>query len=143
MDLDTHALVTDVAKRWGIILSEDDPIIAVVALNDAVMEQHTDRLEKANKALESHLERVIGKQVEQSREIAKIVVGEALLQATREINAESDKALQAITLAHQKNTEALGMGIKQRESLQRSAFIGWTVATLSTLGILVLLIGFT
>ncbi len=141
--MNRETLLGEVAKRWGIIITDDDPIVAVVALNDVILEQHTDRLEKANKALESHLERVITTQVDQSRQIAKIVVGEALLHASREINAEADKAIQAIAKAQQKSAETLGLGIKQRESLQRSATIGWTVATLATAGLLMLLFGFT
>ena len=143
MSLDRNSLITEVAKRWGIILKEDDPIIAVIALNDLVLEQHTLRLEAAYKALENHLEKVNKTYVDQSRAIAKIVVGDALVHATMEIRREADQAAKVVGHANSQQIEGISLGLKEREVLKQSATIAWTVAGISSLGLVGALFWFT
>ncbi len=143
MSLDTDQLIAEVASKYGIVISADDPIIAVVALNDVILDQHTTRSEVALIDLEKRLKALKKEHRDQSRDIASTVIGAALNTAKQEIHAEALRASKVFTEEIRQQLTAAQANHQQIGSLEKSNRIAWSIAILATVGvgIMALLVG--
>jgi len=78
MSLDTQAVVDLVAKEHGIFLSQNDPLLSVLAINDVVLSSYASDLANQLSDVKEHLETVTVRHQQQSKEIAQTIVGQTL-----------------------------------------------------------------
>lgn len=87
------------ASRHGIIVNADDPIMAAVALNDLVLNQHFARIDAA---LERHADRLAETdrlRQEQQKTLAKKILGDALQSARSSLRQETAEAIATLQKA--------------------------------------------
>ncbi|MEW7977362.1 MAG: hypothetical protein AB2814_07965 [Candidatus Sedimenticola endophacoides] len=138
MELDIERLVQEVAARWGLVIGKDDPIIGAVALNDVVMDLHMGRLAAALEDQENRLGTINDRQIKASREIAKKIVGEALVMAKIEIDKTADQAIKRTEEAAETQIKALSASLEDREALRRQLNWAWGLA--GVLGVLLVVV---
>ena len=85
-DLDLERIRELLASRHGIVVSADDPILAAVALNDIVLDNHAQRVERLLRQHARRLAESDDTRLGKHRDLAKTVLGDALRQAKSELN---------------------------------------------------------
>lgn len=138
MELDRERLIQEVAARWGLVISKDDPIIGAVALNDVVLDLHMGRLSAALEEQSARLGVQNEKQINASKQIAKTIIGEALALATTEIKKQAEQAQQQTDHAVGDQIKALGAALDDRAALKRQLMWAWSTA--GFLGLLLVLV---
>lgn len=138
MELDIERLVQEVAARWGLVIGKDDPIIGAVALNDVVMDLHMGRLAAALEDQENKLGTINDRQIKASREIAKKIVGEALVMAKIEIDKTADQAIKRTEDAAETQIKALSASLEDREALRRQ--LNWAWGSAGLFGVLLVVV---
>ncbi len=131
MSLDTDQLIAEVASKYGVVISADDPIIAVVALNDVILDQQAARSEGALIELEKRLFSIKKETADQSREIASTVIGAALDLAKKEIHDETTLASKRVTDEIQRQLKGSLTSQVELGKLQSSNKIAWTITSIA------------
>ena len=88
-DLDLERIRELLASRHGIVVSADDPILAAVALNDIVLDNHAQRVERMLQQHARRLAEADDTRLAKHRDLAKTVLGDALRQAKSELNGHA------------------------------------------------------
>ncbi len=135
MSLDTDRLIAEVAQKHGIVISADDPIISVVALNDVILDQHTARSDAALIEFEKRLLAIKKESAVQSREIASTVIGTALALAKKEIHTEAALASQVFVDEIQKQLKASQTSHSENGALKRSTSIAWSITAIAVVAL--------
>jgi hypothetical protein len=65
--VDTKRLIGEVAKRHGLLLDEDDPVLLTVTLSEFILDEYVEKLN-------ANLERAFSKEVDRARKEAEAVV---------------------------------------------------------------------
>ncbi|AKH22390.1 hypothetical protein [Sedimenticola thiotaurini] len=128
MELDRERLIQEVAARWGLVISKDDPIIGAVALNDVVLDLHMGRLSSALEDQSTRLDSLNQQQINASKQIAKKIIGEALALATTEIRQQAKQTQQQTDQAVGDQIKALGAALDDRAALKRQLMWAWSTA---------------
>ena len=128
MELDRERLIQEVAARWGLVISKDDPIIGAVALNDVVLDLHMGRLSAALEEQTTRLDSLNQQQINASKQIAKKIIGEALALATTEIRQQAKQTQQQTDQAVGDQIKALGAALDDRAALKRQLMWAWSTA---------------
>lgn len=135
MSLDLDRLISDVAARHQLVLRRDDPILATVALHEAILDQQAARIEAIIAELATHCDQASRQQVERSREIARTVVGEALTLAQQEIDKAADRAAARLDQAVIAHIDRLDKVMDKQGALRRSLWMGWSIAVAALIGL--------
>lgn len=128
MELDRERLIQEVAARWGLVISKDDPIIGAVALNDVVLDLHMGRLSAALEDQTTRLDSLNQQQINASKQIAKKIIGEALALATTEIKQQAKQTQQQTDQVVGDQIKALGAALDDRAALKRQLMWAWSTA---------------
>ena len=140
MELNRERLIQEVAARWGLVISKDDPIIGAVAINDVVLDLHMGRLSAALEDQTTRLDSLNQQQINASKQIAKKIIGEALALATTEIRQQAKQVQQQTDQAVGDQIKALGAALDDRAALKRQLMWAWSaVGFLGLLLVVVLL----
>lgn len=137
MSIEVDDLIREVAARYGIVITVDDPIIAAVALNDVILDQHTARLEAAHKVLTDHIAEISDSQIQRSRQIAQTIVGEALKVATRDIEEQAKAAAESAAAGLETRINEMSKELIGRSTLHRRLAVAWSIAGVSLITLLI------
>lgn len=88
--IDIEDLISRVARRHKILLSEDDPVLVTVTLNEYILEHYSEITKKSTEKLKIDLEEIYYRQAEESKECARRVMN-VTLKSARDIITESAK----------------------------------------------------
>lgn len=121
------------AARYGIVVRADDPILAAVALNDIVLDRHAARVDDLLQQHARQLAEVDAQRLAKHRDLAKLILGEALRQAKTELAATARH--QGTASGTRRTTAPPGARVWQITSLILgiAAFVGWTALLAITL----------
>lgn len=85
--LDKERIIQEIARRHRILLSPDDPIFAALAMNDVVLSAYIAKVQESIEHLAGRVEEVTHHYTQDSRAIARQIVGQAVQQALGQIQA--------------------------------------------------------
>jgi hypothetical protein len=129
--IDLARLREELAGRYGILVNAEDPILAAVALNDLVLNQHFARIDAALVQHSVRLAEIDQLRQQQQQSLAKRVLGEALQSARGSLRQET---AEAIATLHKAIREPIA---QEKESRWRflACFLG-LVALIGWVGLL-------
>ena len=76
--VDTKRLIGEVAKRHGLLLDEDDPVLLTVTLSEFILDEYVEKLN-------ANLERAFAREVDRARATAEMVVARVCAQMADEV----------------------------------------------------------
>ncbi|WP_211831058.1 hypothetical protein [Kistimonas asteriae] len=88
-----------IARKHKFILSDDDPVLAIVTLNDLLLNHHLAQVNGATDKLREDIEAVTERHSLENRELAKNIINKSISHSVSEIKKVSD------TLVEQLNTQ--------------------------------------
>jgi hypothetical protein len=83
--LDREAIIAEVARRHGILLSPEDPILATVAIHEVVLGEYIRQIEEGITRVTEEFEGATHRALEGSKTVAREVLGHALRQGRDEL----------------------------------------------------------
>ena len=90
-DLELERIRELLASRFGIVVSADDPILAAVALNEIVLDNHAQRVDRLLQEHTRRLAQADDARLAKHRDLAKTVLGDALRQAKQDLQDHAVK----------------------------------------------------
>ena len=128
MSLDTDAIRELVASKHGISLSKDDPLLSLLAVNDIVLQQHSQVLSEQVNHVRDHVDAVTLQYQQQCKDLADGIVGQSL-QKIQAAGEEIRQGLQDVLAAErvQRKEEATAL-IAHLRGLRNQALIAGFVS---------------
>jgi hypothetical protein len=135
--LDREAIIAEVARRHGILLGPEDPILATVAIQEVVLGEYIRQVEEGIARATEEFEGSTQRAVEGSRAVAREILGQTL----KEVRAALAEAARPMT--EEVACEMRGL-LERAEGIQRvvvtaAALTGLSVVALVAWSTLVLL----
>jgi hypothetical protein len=93
-DLALERVREQLAARFGIVVSADDPILATVALNDIVLDHHAERVEHLLRQHARRIDEADAARLARQRDLAKTVIGDALREAKTALHQHANTLAQ-------------------------------------------------
>ncbi|WP_168404014.1 hypothetical protein [Erwinia amylovora] len=136
----TDHIISEVAKRHGILLTPKDPILATVTLNDLVLAHYLQQIHTAIENSEIKMATQAASQNEQAKEIATKIIsgsGQYIDDIIRNAHKASfDENAESLNQKLAELKQLLNEGEKQKHALKRVVVVAWALVFLS-IGILV------
>lgn len=110
MSLDTDAVIELVAREHGIFLSKNDPLLSLLAVNDIILDQHSNYLTSQIIDVKEHLESITSRYQVESKAIADVIVGQTVqkIQSSgKDIQDSFQKLMFEERLKHKQEIEVL------------------------------------
>jgi hypothetical protein len=138
MGLDREAIIAEVARRHGILLGPDDPILATVAIHEVVLGAYIRQVEASVTRAIEEFEGATQRAIEGSRTVARAILGQTLQQVRDEL-AEAARPMATEVVG-----EIHAVLERQREWVERAGGIQRVVVTaavLTGLSVVALVVG--
>jgi hypothetical protein len=127
VSLDREAIIAEVARRHGILLGPEDPILATVAIHEVVFSEYIRQVEEAVTRVTEEFEGSTHRAIEGSRTVAREIIGQTLKQVRDEL------AKAARPLTEEVVGEMRGLLERQRELVERAEGVKRVVVTAAAL----------
>jgi hypothetical protein len=88
--LDQDQVIAEVARRHKILLTRDDPILAVLALHEVIFAGYIAQVNAAVDKLQEDMEGIAQRYTEDSKTVAKTIIGQAVDQTVAQIRAGTE-----------------------------------------------------
>jgi hypothetical protein len=121
--LDREAIIAEVARRHGILLGPEDPILATVAIQEVVLGEYIRQVEEGITRATEEFEGSTQRAIEGSRAVAREILGQTLKEV-RDALAEAARPM---------TEEMRGLLERQREWVERAEGIQRVVVTAAAL----------
>jgi hypothetical protein len=121
--LDRQAIIAEVARRHGILLGPEDPILATVAIQEVVLGEYIRQVEEGITRATEEFEGSTQRAIEGSRAVAREILGQTLKEV-RDALAEAARPM---------TEEMRGLLERQREWVERAEGIQRVVVTAAAL----------
>jgi hypothetical protein len=125
--LDREAIIAEVARRHGILLGPEDPILATVAIHEVVLGEYIRQVEAGMTRTTEEFEGATHRAIEGSKAVAREILGQTLQQVRDEL------AKAARPLAEEVACELRGLLDRQQALVERAAGIERVVVTAAAL----------
>jgi hypothetical protein len=84
MVLNRDEIIQVIAKDFGILLTKDDPVLAVLAVHDVVLRHYTAEVTSSMEQLKEHLELVTDRYQDQTKALGETLVSNAVKRISTE-----------------------------------------------------------
>ena len=125
--LDREAIITEVARRHGILLGPEDPILATVAIHEVVLGAYIRQVEAGITRATEEFEGATQRAIEGSRAVARAILGQPLQQMRDELAKAAGLITEEIT------GEMRALADRQQALVERAAGIERAVVTAAAL----------
>jgi len=88
--LDRKSIIDAVARKHGIILSDDDPILSFLCVHDVILDEYRERFEHADKSRQIQLERMLDRVSSKTVRTLTAAVGKERERFLRELQSVLD-----------------------------------------------------
>lgn len=121
---DIQAAVGEVAKRHNLLLSQDDPLLVLVTLNEVILKRLIEKQEAAIKGSQDQIAAGTAQYLGAAKEAAAVIITRAakfLDEGVREATEAHKRELLAVTAA---GKEELAASVAEARAASRSAWYG-------------------
>jgi F0F1-type ATP synthase membrane subunit b/b' len=136
--LDREAIIAEVARRHGILLGPEDPILATVAIHEVVFSAYIRQVEEAVARVTEEFEGATHRALEGSRTIARDILGQAIRQGREEVQKAVQPMVEELLRELHAALERQQALVERAEGIKRvvvtaAALTGLAVAALALL----------
>ena len=128
MTLNQDEIIQVVAKDYGILLTKDDPVLAVLAVHDVVLRHYTAEVTSSMEHLREQLELVTDRYQGHTKALGEALVGNAVKQISTESRYLQAELKNLLEQEHQRYQAALGELTARSERANKRANIAMWVA---------------
>jgi hypothetical protein len=125
--LDREVIIAEVARRHGILLSPEDPILATVVIHEVVLGEYIRQVEAGMTRATEEFEGATHRAIEGSKTVAREIVGQTLKQVRDELAKAAGPMTEEVV------GEMRGLLERQREWVERAEGIKRVVVTAAAL----------
>jgi hypothetical protein len=118
--VDTKELVGEVAKRHGLILDEDDPLLVTITLCEFILNEYVEKLNV-------NLDRAFAKEM-RARESAEALAARAGAQVAQQIRSAGDGIVAELARVLDGRTEVIGKEVAEARRLRQQTLWGLAVS---------------
>jgi aspartokinase len=128
MALDRDEIIQVIAKDFGILLTKDDPVLAVLAVHDVVLRHYTAEVTTSMEQLKEHLELVTDRYQSHTKALSEALVGKAVKQISEESQYLQTKLKTLLEQEHQRHQTILEELTARSELANKQAKIAMWIA---------------
>lgn len=97
--IDKDYIIQEVAKKHKIIISDDDPILTTLAIQDEIFNQTTSEINRCIQNFSEQAENINSQYLENSKILAEKIIGQAVEYAREQIEQEKNDLISEIRLS--------------------------------------------
>jgi Transcriptional activator TraM len=136
--LDREAIIAEVARRHGILLGPEDPILATVAIHEVVLGEYIRQVEEAVTRATEEFEGATHRALEGSKTIARDVLGQTIRQGCEELQKAAQPMVEELLRELHAALDRQQALVERAEGVQRvvvtaAALTGLSVVALALL----------
>jgi hypothetical protein len=128
MALDRDEIIQVIARDFGILLTKDDPVLAVLAVHDVVLRHYTAEVTTSMEQLKEHLELVTDRYQGHTKALGEALVGKAVKQVSEESQNLQTKLKALLEQEHQRHQTILKELTVRSELANKQANIAMWIA---------------
>lgn len=128
MPLDIEAIRLEVARRHGVMVGKDDPLLAFVTVNELVLESFLADARAASDELERRGAALMAQEVANVKATAEKMVGGAASFFAQEVRKATDAAESSVSNSIERRVAQAIAAADRAEAVKRPAYIAAAVA---------------
>ncbi|MCZ2135868.1 MAG: hypothetical protein LC098_10650 [Burkholderiales bacterium] len=126
--IDVESIRLEVARRHGVMLGKDDPILAFVTVNELVLEAFLARAREASDELERRGAALMAQEVAAVKATAEKMIGGAASFFTQEVRKAADAAETSVSSSIERRVAQAVAAADRAESVKRPAYVAAAAA---------------
>ena len=126
--IDIDAIRLEVARRHGVMVGKDDPILAFVTVNELVLEAFLARAREASDELERRGAALMAQEVATVKATAEKMIGGAASFFTQEVRKAADAAESSVASSIERRVAQAVAAADRAESVKRPAYVAAAAA---------------
>lgn len=126
--IDVESIRLEVARRHGVMLGKDDPILAFVTVNELVLEAFLARAREASDELERRGASLMAQEVATVKSTAEKMIGGAASFFTQEVRKAADAAETSVSSSIERRVAQAVAAADRAEAVKRPAYFAAAAA---------------
>lgn len=126
--IDIESIRLEVARRHGVMVGKDDPILAFVTVNELVLEAFLARAREASDELERRGAALMTQEVAAVKATAEKMIGGAASFFTQEVRKAADAAETSVSSSIERRVAQAVAAADRAEAVKRPAYIAAAAA---------------